>query len=204
MYLLPKMCTKNLNERDLESGDLSMHEDSSQIQLHLEADVYIRTVDCWGPPKSEAPVWNLIQTRALGISEFLIFHRFLKAACFLPEQTFPCGEICSLEQSMLQNALNSSKRLDDIGSVIVQIPQLAIVSLVSPPEGIRFQQLILLPISSDSPTLVVSQGVTIFLKQSVDSGNASVPRILKIFQSKTSVLCVCLLPLQCIFSPYSL
>lgn len=33
--LLPQVGTEDLDERDLEGGDLSVHEDAGQVQLHL-------------------------------------------------------------------------------------------------------------------------------------------------------------------------
>lgn len=37
--LLPQVGPEDLNEGDLQCGDLSMHEDSSQVKLHLETHV---------------------------------------------------------------------------------------------------------------------------------------------------------------------
>jgi hypothetical protein len=50
------------------------HEDASQIQLDLETNVDIGTVDRRTPPKCEPTIWNLVQTRTLGIGKFLISH----------------------------------------------------------------------------------------------------------------------------------
>ena len=36
-----------LDERDLQCGDLSVHEDASEVKLDLEANIHIRPVDCW-------------------------------------------------------------------------------------------------------------------------------------------------------------
>jgi len=44
--------------------------------------------------------------------------------------------------------------------------------------------LVLLEVSSHSPAFVISQRVTILLKQCVDAGNSPVPAVLKIFQSQ--------------------
>jgi len=54
----------------------------------------------------------------------------------LPEETLPGGEVGSLEQSVLKNALHPSKCLDHVRTVVVQIPQFSIMPLVSPPEWI--------------------------------------------------------------------
>ena len=44
----------------------------------------------------------------------------------------------ALKQRVLQDTLNASERLDHVGAVVVQVPQLAIMPLVSPPEpGLR-------------------------------------------------------------------
>lgn len=42
--LLPKMSSEDLYQGDLQSRDLAMQEDASQIQLNLETDVHIRSI----------------------------------------------------------------------------------------------------------------------------------------------------------------
>ena len=39
--LLPEMSSEDLDERDLECGDLPVHEDASQVQLNLEPHVHL-------------------------------------------------------------------------------------------------------------------------------------------------------------------
>ena len=39
--LLPQVGAEDLNERDLECGNLPVHEDASQVQLHLEPHVHL-------------------------------------------------------------------------------------------------------------------------------------------------------------------
>ena len=58
-----------------------------------------------------------------------------------PEETLPGGEVGAFEECVLQNALHSSQGLDHVCAVVVEIPQLAIVSLVGPPEGVLLQNL---------------------------------------------------------------
>lgn len=41
MDLLPQMGSEDLNEGDLKCGDLAMHENACQIQLHLETNVHL-------------------------------------------------------------------------------------------------------------------------------------------------------------------
>ena len=43
--LLPQMGTEDLDQGDLESGDLAVQEDTSKIQLDLETDVDVGSVD---------------------------------------------------------------------------------------------------------------------------------------------------------------
>ena len=43
MNLLPEMGTEDLNERDLERQNLSVQENTSQIELDLETDVDVRS-----------------------------------------------------------------------------------------------------------------------------------------------------------------
>ena len=64
-----------------------------------------------------------------------------KSLTDVPEETFPCWEVRSLEQSMLQNSLDAAKCLDHVSSVVVQVPQFAVVTLVCPPERILLQHL---------------------------------------------------------------
>lgn len=41
MDLLPQVSSEDLDERDLQCGDLAVHEDTGQIQLHLKAHVHL-------------------------------------------------------------------------------------------------------------------------------------------------------------------
>ena len=59
----------------------------------------------------------------------------------LPEETLPCREVCSFEQSVFKNSFYTSQRLDHVGPVVVQIPEFAVMTLVSPPEWVLFQHL---------------------------------------------------------------
>ena len=77
--LLPQVRTEDLNEADLERGDLAVHEDARQVQLHLEADVHVGAVDRGAPPQSEAAVGDLVQATALRIGQLLELHALLEA-----------------------------------------------------------------------------------------------------------------------------
>lgn len=54
---------------------------------------------------------------------------------------------------MLENSLDSSESGDNVDSVVVELPELSIMSLGCPPEGVVLEELVLLPIGSDSPSL---------------------------------------------------
>lgn len=41
MNLLPQVSPEDLNQGDLQCGDLAVHEDSSQIKLHLETHIHL-------------------------------------------------------------------------------------------------------------------------------------------------------------------
>ena len=62
MDLLPQVSAEDLNQGDFERRDLAVHEDSSEVQLDLETNVHVGSVDGGGPPKREPPIWNLIET----------------------------------------------------------------------------------------------------------------------------------------------
>ena len=109
-------------------------------------------------------------------------HAFLKARGFFPEEPLPGGEVGPLEQGVLQDALHSSQGLDDICPVVVQVPQLAVMALVGPPEGVLLEHLVLLEVSAHAPPLVIGQGVPVLLEQRVDPGNSSVPGIFQVLQ----------------------
>src|SRR5689334_22495900 len=55
----------------------------------------------------------------------------------LPEETLPGGEVGALEERVLQDALHTAQRLDHVRPVVVQVPQLAVVPLVRPPERVH-------------------------------------------------------------------
>lgn len=69
-------------------------------------------VDCWWPPQSETTIRDLIETWSLGICQFFVLHGLFETWCFLPEETFPCWEISSLEECMLQNSFHTSQGLN--------------------------------------------------------------------------------------------
>lgn len=65
------MGTEDLNQRDLQRWDFAVHEDTGQVQLHLETDIYICTIDGRRPPQGEASVRDLVQTGPLRVGELL-------------------------------------------------------------------------------------------------------------------------------------
>mmetsp|Transcript_51851 Transcript_51851/g.121766 ORF Transcript_51851/g.121766 Transcript_51851/m.121766 type:complete len:1251 (+) Transcript_51851:175-3927(+) len=202
--LLPQMRAEDLDQRDLERRDLAVHEDARQVELHLEPDVDVGAVDRRRPPQREATVGDLVQTGALRVRELLVLHALLEARGLLPEQTLPGREVGALEERVLQDALHAAQRLDHVGAVVVEVPQLAVVALVRPPEGVRLHQLVLLPVGAQAPALVVGQRVAVLLEQRVDARDAPVPRVLQILERQPAVLCVRLLPLQRILGPHAL
>jgi len=102
------MSTEDLDQTDLECGDLAVHEDTRQVKLDLETDVDVCAVDRRAPPESESTVRNLVKTGALCVGEFLVSHRLFEAGRLLPEQTFPGREVRALEQCVLENALHTT------------------------------------------------------------------------------------------------
>ena len=59
----------------------------------------------------------------------------------VPEETLPCWEVGALEECVFQDALHPSQGLDHVRPVVVQVPQLTIMTLMGPPERILFQYL---------------------------------------------------------------
>lgn len=43
MNLLPQVSPEDLNEGDLQCGDLAVHKDSSQVKLYLETHIDLKT-----------------------------------------------------------------------------------------------------------------------------------------------------------------
>ena len=198
------MSSEDLDEGDLECRNLSVHENSGQIKLDLETDVDVGAVDGRRPPKSKTTIRDLVQTGSLSVGEFLVLHRLFKAGRLLPEETLPGREICSLEERVLQDALHTAQGLNHVSSVVVQVPELAVVSLMRPPERVLLQNLVSLELGSDSPALVVGESVAILLEQGVDSGNSAIPRILQIFERDSPVLSSGLLSFKGILCPHAL
>ena len=122
MYLLPQMSPEDLDQGDLEGGDLAVHEDAGQVQLHLESHVHVSPVDGGRPPQSEPSVGDLVQTRALGMRQFLVLHGLLKAAGLLPEEPLPRGKVCTLKQRVLQDSFHTTEGLDHVRPVVVEVP----------------------------------------------------------------------------------
>lgn len=51
------------------------------------------------------------------------------------------------------------------------------MSLMGPPEGVVFDQMVALEVLSHSPAFVIREGKSVLLEQSVDSGDTVVPGI---------------------------
>ena len=68
------MSTEDLNQTDLQRWNFTVHEDTRQIQLDLETDVDVGTIDRRTPPEREATVRNLVETGTLGVGELLELH----------------------------------------------------------------------------------------------------------------------------------
>ena len=133
---LSEVITEDLDERDLQGRNLAVHEDTRQVQLDLETDVDVGTIDGWTPPEREATVRNLVETRPLRVRQLLVTHRLLEAGRLLPEETLPGREVGTLEERVLQDTLNTTERGNDIDTVVVELPKLAVMTLRSPPEGV--------------------------------------------------------------------
>mmetsp|Transcript_13659 Transcript_13659/g.18093 ORF Transcript_13659/g.18093 Transcript_13659/m.18093 type:complete len:330 (-) Transcript_13659:4853-5842(-) len=198
------MRPEDLDQGDLQRRDLAVHENSCEVKLDLEANVDVGAVDGRRPPEREAPVGDLVETRPLGVGEFLVLHGLLEAGGLLPEEPLPSREVRALEERVLQDALHAAKRLDHVRAVVVQVPQLAVVALVGPPEGVLAHKRKLLELRAHAPPLVVGERVPVFLEQRVDPRNTPVPRVLEILEGEPPVLRVRLLPLERVFGPDSL
>ena len=58
--LLPQVRSEDLNQRNLQRRNFTVHEDAGQVKLDLEPDVYISTVDRGRPPERESTIRNLV------------------------------------------------------------------------------------------------------------------------------------------------
>jgi len=157
-----------------------MHVNSSQIKLHLEPNIHISSIDGRRPPQSETSIRYLIETWALGIRQLLILHRLLKPTGFFPEKTLPSWEVSPFEQSVLQDTLDTTKCLNHVSAIVVKVPQLAVVLLVTPPEGILLQNLVLFKVLSHTPTLIKRKRQSVLLEQSIYARDTTVPAILEV------------------------
>lgn len=64
--------------------------------------------------------------------------------------------------------------------------------------------LVLFEVSAHSPALVIGKSVPVFLKESVDTRDPTVPGVLQVLQSQPTVLCVGFLSLQPVLGPHTL
>ncbi len=72
VHLLPQVSPEDLDQGDLEGGDLAVHEDASQIQLHLETHINIGTVD-GGGVKRLLGIW--FRPDLCALVSFLYLHK---------------------------------------------------------------------------------------------------------------------------------
>ena len=64
--------------------------------------------------------------------------------------------------------------------------------------------LVLLEVSTNPPAFVVGEGMSVLLEEGVDTGDATVPRVLQVFQCQAAVLGIGLLTLESVFCPHTL
>mmetsp|Transcript_62206 Transcript_62206/g.196851 ORF Transcript_62206/g.196851 Transcript_62206/m.196851 type:complete len:1067 (-) Transcript_62206:4174-7374(-) len=204
VHLLPEMRSHDLDQGDLERGDLAVHEDARQVQLDLETNVDVGAVDGRRPPQREAAVGDLVEPGALRVGELLVLHALLEPAGLLPEEALPSGEVGALEQRVLEDTLHAAQRLDDVSAVVVEVPELAVVALVRPPKGVDPRDLVLLEHRAHAPALVVRQGVAVLLEQRVNARDAPVPAVLEVLEREAPVLRLRLLPLERVLRPHAL
>ncbi len=121
----------------------------------------------------------------------------------LPEQTFPSGESSTFEQRMFKNTLNTSKSRDHIDPVVVELPELTVVSLIGPPERIRSKAVELLEMCPQSPSFVVGEGMSVLLEERIDTGYTSVPTALQVLKGESPIARRCLFSLQGVLRPHS-
>ena len=57
---LPQVRSEDLNQRNLQRRNFTVHEDAGQVKLDLESDVDISAVDRRRPPERESTIRNLI------------------------------------------------------------------------------------------------------------------------------------------------
>ena len=89
---------------------------------------------------------------------------------------------------MLEDALDAAERLDDVRAVVVEVPQLAVVPLVRPPEGVEARNVELRELRADAPALVVRERVAVLLEERVDARDAAVPAVLEVLERQAPVL----------------
>mmetsp|Transcript_19227 Transcript_19227/g.59289 ORF Transcript_19227/g.59289 Transcript_19227/m.59289 type:complete len:634 (-) Transcript_19227:308-2209(-) len=202
--LLPEMRAEDLNQRYLKRRNLAVHEDAGQVELDLEADVDVGAIDRRRPPEREAAVRDLVQPGALRVGQLLVLHGLFEAARFLPEEAFPRREVRALEERVLEDALDAAEGLDHVRAVVVEVPQLAVVPCVGPPEGILAQDLVLLEVGADAPALVVGECVAVFLEECRYPRQSAVPGVLEVLEREAAVLGGGLLALEGVLGPDAL
>lgn len=62
-----------------------MHINSRQVELNLETNVNVGSVDSRRPPKSKSTIRDLVEARSLSVSQLLEFHAFFKTTCLFPK-----------------------------------------------------------------------------------------------------------------------
>ena len=134
--ILPCLHKRRLLPQPPPREQCDAHENTRQIELHLETDVYVCPVNGRTPPQSEPTVRDLVQTGPLSVCQLLVPHGLLEPRRFLPEETLPCWEVSSFEQCVLEDTFDTTKGRDYVDTVVVQLPQLAVMALRCPPEGI--------------------------------------------------------------------
>lgn len=85
MDFLPQVGSKYLDQRNFKSGNFSVHKDTGKIQLNLETNINVGSIDGRRPPECESSVGNLVKTTLLGVGQFFVFHGVFESTGFFPK-----------------------------------------------------------------------------------------------------------------------
>jgi hypothetical protein len=105
---------------------------------------------------------------------------------------------------VLENGLDTTQRLNDVRAIRVQVPELTVVALACPPEGVALHVLVDLELGPGTETLVETESTAILLEESVDTRQTTVPAVLEVLQSQAAVLLLSFLTFLGVFNPNTL
>ena len=104
--------------------------------MHLETVIHIGAIDGRPPPRVKRRLGIWLRLDLWALVSFLYRIDSSNPDAFSRKEPFQVGKISTFEESVLQDTLDTTQRGNHVNTIVVELPELSIMAMRSPPEGV--------------------------------------------------------------------